>query len=352
MRLRRPSFSFRPPFFAVYVLRRLGISLLVLLGISLIAFWMSYLLPSDPVTSRYPDITPEQRETIRRQMGLDQPMPVQYARYLASVAKGDFGVSYNTGNRVIEDLRERVPATFELAGFGILFGVCVGIPMGIAAALYRNRWPDQVLRALMIGAQSLPAFWLGVVLIFLLYYQMRWVPAPVGRLGLSHIPPPSITGLLVFDSLLQGRPDLAWAALRQLMLPAFVLGLGLITPIARITRAAMSEALQEDYVTFGRSLGLSERQIVLNDALRGSLVPIVTAIGFVIGNVLAGSAIVETVFAWPGLGRYAVTAITTSDMAPVTTCVLLIAAGVAITNLVVDILYAVIDPRIRAGLSG
>jgi peptide/nickel transport system permease protein len=151
--------------------------------------------------------------------------------------------------------------------------------------------------------------------------------------------------------MLQANWKLAWASFQQILLPGVVLGLGLIAPIARITRAAMSEALQEDYITFARAIGLPERQVVLNDAFRGSLVPIVTSIGFVIGNVLAGSAIVETVFAWPGLGRYAVTAITTSDMAPVTTCILLIASGVAITNLLVDLSYALIDPRIRDGLA-
>lgn len=341
----------RAPALVTYIVRRVGISLVVLASVSFIAFGMSYLLPSDPVTSRYPDITAEQREEMRRQMGLDQPMPVQYGRYLGSVLAGEFGTSYNTGNPVIDDLKERVPATLELAGFGLAFGILLGLPMGILAAVHRNRWPDHLVRVLAIGSQSLPAFWLGVVLIFVLYYQLQWVPAPVGRLGLTQLPPPAITGFLVIDSALHGRWDLAAASIRQLLLPGLVLGLGLITPVARITRAAMSEALQEDYVTFGRALGLPERQIVLGDALRGSLVPIVTSIGFLVGNVLAGSAIVETVFAWPGLGRYVVDAITSSDMAPVTTCILLIASVVAVTNLAVDIAYAFIDPRIRHGLA-
>jgi peptide/nickel transport system permease protein len=341
----------RLSFLTIYIARRVGISLIVLAGISMIAFWMSYLLPSDPVTSRYPDITAEQREEIRRQMGLDQPLVVQYARYMESVFRGDFGTSYNTGNRVIEDLKDRIPATLELAAFGIAFGLLLGLPMGIVAAVNRNRPLDHVMRVLSIGSQSLPAFWLGVVLIYFLYYQLRWVPAPVGRLSMGMLPPPQLTGFLIIDALLQGNWKLASASFQQILLPGVVLGLGLIAPIARITRAAMSEALQEDYITFARAIGLPERQVVLNDAFRGSLVAIATSIGFVIGNVLAGSAIVETVFAWPGLGRYAVTAITTSDMAPVTTCILLIASGVAITNLIVDLSYAWIDPRIRDGLA-
>jgi peptide/nickel transport system permease protein len=335
----------------LYVFRRVCISLIVLMGISMIAFWMSYLLPSDPVTSRYPDITAEQRDEIRRQMGLDQPLFVQYGRYMKSVFRGEFGTSYNTGNSVGEDLKDRIPATLELATFGIGFGIIFGIPMGIVSAVRRGRWLDHVMRMLSIGSQSLPAFWIGVVLIFFLYYKWHVVPAPVGRLGMGMLPPPQVTGFLILDAMLQANWKLAWASFQQILLPGVVLGLGLIAPIARITRAAMSEALQEDYITFARAIGLPERQVVLNDAFRGSLVPIVTSIGFVIGNVLAGSAIVETVFAWPGLGRYAVTAITTSDMAPVTTCILLIASGVAITNLLVDLSYALIDPRIRDGLA-
>jgi peptide/nickel transport system permease protein len=270
---------------------------------------------------------------------------------MQSVFRGEFGTSYNTGNSVGEDLKDRIPATLELATFGIGVGILFGLPMGIVSAVFRNRPLDHVMRMLSIGSQSLPAFWLGVVLIFFLYYQLHWVPAPVGRLGMGMLPPPQVTGFLIIDAIIQGNWKLAWASFQQILLPGFVLGLGLIAPIARITRAAMSEALQEDYITFARAIGLPERQVVLNDALRGSLVAIVTSIGFVIGNVLAGSAIVETVFAWPGLGRYAVTAITTSDMAPVTTCILLIASGVAITNLIVDLSYALIDPRIRDGLA-
>jgi peptide/nickel transport system permease protein len=336
----------------IYILRRLAISFAVLLGISVVAFAMAYLLPSDPVTSRFPDVTPEQRAIMRHQMGLDQPLPVQYLRYMQSVFQGEFGKSLGTGNNVADDLRERIPATLELAVFGVLFGLVVGLPMGIAAALARGRTADYLLRIVNLVFQSLPAFWLGVVLIFVLYSKWHVAPAPIGRLSPLFDTPPTITGFLTIDALIAGEPDVAWAAFRQLLLPAFVLGLGVISPIVRITRAAMGEALTEDYVTFGRALGLRPRQIVLGDAFRGSLVPIVTTIGFTVGNILAGAAVVETVFAWPGVGRYAVTAITTSDMAPVCTCILLVASTVAVTNLIVDLSYALIDPRIRSGYAG
>lgn len=335
-----------PPLLA-YALRRFAISLVVLIGVSAIAFSMAYLLPSDPVTSRYPDISDAQRVEMRRQMGLDQPLLVQYGRYLQSVARGDFGKSFGTGNLVGEDLKRRIPATLELATFGIAFGILVGLPLGIIGAVFRGRWIDTLMRVLNLGAQSVPAFWLGVVLIYFLYFEWRAVPAPIGRLSPLLIPPPGVTGFYTVDAVIAGEWNTAWAALRQLMLPAFVLGLGVVSPLARITRSAMAQTLAEDYVTFGRALGLKSRQLVLGDAFRGALVPIVTTLGFIVGHVLAGAAVVETVFAWPGLGRYAVTAITTSDMAPVSTCILLIASGVAITNLLVDLSYALIDPRIR-----
>jgi peptide/nickel transport system permease protein len=330
-----------------YVLRRLLISMIVLIGISMVAFWMSYLLPSDPVTSRYPDITSEQRAEIRRQMGLDQPLAVQYWRYMQSVFQGEFGMSYNTGNMVSQDLKDKIPATLELAFFGITLGILLGIPVGIVSAVRRNGAWDHGMRFFSIGSQSIPGFWIGIVLIYFLYFKWHIAPTPVGRLSIAYIAPDPITGFLILDSLLVGEGEIAWAAFKQLALPAFVIGLGLIAPIARITRSAMSEALQEDYIIFGRALGLPERQIVFNDAFRGSLVSIITVIGFIVGYIFAGSAVVETVFAWPGLGRYAVTAITTSDMAAINTCILLIASGIAVTNLLVDLSYAFIDPRIR-----
>jgi peptide/nickel transport system permease protein len=268
---------------------------------------------------------------------------------MQSVFRGEFGRSLGTGNSVAEDLARRIPATLELATYGVLLGVAIGIPLGLVAAVRRGKLTDHIVRILNIAMQSVPAFWLGVVLIFVVFFQLRLVPSPVGRLSPLYSPPPFVTGFFTIDALIAGKPDVALAALRQLILPVVVLGLGVVSPLARITRAAMGESLGQDYVTFGRALGLRERQVVLGDAFRGALVPIVTTFGFVVANVLAGAAIVETVFSWPGIGRYAITAITTSDMAPVSTCILLVAASVAVINLLVDLSYALIDPRIRHG---
>ena len=330
-----------------YMLRRVMISLLVLVAISFVAFWMSYLLPSDPVTSRYPDITPELRADIRRQMGLDKPLPVQYGRFLQSVFRGEFGMSYNTGNLVIEDLKNRIPATLELAFFGFMLAVVLGIPTGIIAAVYRGRYQDHLMRLFSIGTLSIPSFWLGIVLIYFLYFKWRIAPIPVGRVGFTLIPPERVTGFYIIDSMLIKDWELAASSFKQLLMPAFVIGISLVAPIARITRSALSETLQEDFILFSRALGVPEKEVILKDGLRGSLVSILTIIGYLVGFTFAGSALVETVFAWPGLGRYAITAIVTSDMAPITSCILLVATGVAFSNLVVDILYAFIDPRIR-----
>lgn len=330
-----------------YIIRRMLISLLVLVGISFLAFWMSYLLPSDPVTSRFPDTTPELKAEVRRQMGLDQPLPVQYWRFMQSVFKGEFGTSYNTGNKVIVDFKERIPATLELAFFGFLLAIGIGIPTGIIAAVQRNRFWDHIMRLFSISTLSIPSFWLGIVLLIVLYFRLHLIPTPVGRISFAYFPPERITGFYVVDSILQGDWELAGAALKQLALPSFVMGIGMIAPISRITRSAMSEALQEDFILFSRALGVPEREIILKDAFRASSVSILTLLGYMIGFTFAGSAMVETVFAWPGLGRYAVTAIISSDMAPITSCILLVAAGVALSNLIVDIAYAFIDPRIR-----
>lgn len=333
-----------------YIGRRLAISAIVLVGISFVSFATVYLLPGDPVTSRFPDLGASEREGIRAAMGLDQPLPVQYWRYLTAVLHGDFGFSYNTGSPVISDLKMRVPATLELAFFGALLGIPIGLGLGILAAVYRDRWLDYGVRMLSIGTLSVPSFWMGVVGIYLFFYVLKWVPSPIGRLPLTVPAPPSVTGLLTVDSLLAGDWATFLSALRSLALPAVVLGLSLVAPIMRMTRSALSEALQEDYVTFARAVGVQERDVVMRDALRGAMVAIVTIIGYLLGHSLGGAALVETVFAWPGVGRYAVDAVITSDMAPINAVLLIGAVSIALTNLVVDLSHALLDPRIRHGV--
>jgi peptide/nickel transport system permease protein len=333
-----------------YLARRLVLMLITVAGISIVSFSAVYLLPGDPLTSRYPQASKEELEKLRAEMGVDQTLPVQYMRYLGSLAQGDLGWSYNTGTPVSEDLKRRLPASIELSLLALAVAIALGVPLGMLAAVRRNRLPDHLARVFSIATLSLPVFWTGLVGIYIFSFWLGWAPPPLGRLPLGSVPPPYVTGLLVPDAIIAGRWDTALAALHALALPALVLGLSLVAPLSRITRSAMSEALQEDYVLFARATGIPERRVVFQDALRGSLVPVLTIVTYLFGYMVAGNALVETVFSWPGVGRYAVQAVLTTDLAPINAVLLILAVSVAVTNLLVDIAYAIVDPRIRDGL--
>jgi ABC-type dipeptide/oligopeptide/nickel transport system permease component len=333
-----------------YVGRRVLLMLITVAGISIVSFSAVYLLPGDPLTSRYPQASQEELDRLRAEMGVDQTLSVQYARYIGSLVRGDLGWSYNTGTPVSEDLARRLPASIELSMFALLIAIVVGLPLGILAAVRRNRMSDHVARIFSIATLSLPVFWTGLVGIYIFSFMLGWAPAPLGRLPLGTSSPPFVTGLMVLDAVIAGRWSTALAALHALALPALVLGLSLVAPLSRITRSAMSEALQEDYVLFARATGLPEWQVVLQDAFRGSLVPILTIVTYLFGYMVAGNALVETVFSWPGVGRYAVQAVLTTDMAPINAVLLILAVSVAVANLLVDLAYAAVDPRIRDGL--
>lgn len=335
-----------------YLRRRLVITLIVLIGISFVSFATVYLLPGDPVTSRYPQLAEQDRAAIRGEMGLDDPLPVQYWRYVELLSHGDLGFSYNTGTPVRDDLAERLPASLELSLYALLLAIIVAVPLGIVSAVKRNGVWDHIARLISIATLSVPVFWLGLLAIFVFFYQLHWAPAPIGRLPVDVLPPPTRTNFVMLDAVLAWDWQAFVGAWWSLALPVLVLGLSLVAPLARITRAAMTEALQEDYVTFARAIGVPERQVVLRDALRGSQVAVLTMIGYTIGYVIAGNALVEQVFSWPGIGQYAVQAVVTSDTAAVQAVLLIVAVGVAFTNVLVDLGYALSDPRIRHGLTG
>lgn len=335
-----------------YLRRRFVVTLIVLVGISFVSFATVYLLPGDPVTSRYPQLAEEDRAAIREEMGLEDPLPVRYWKYIELLARGDLGFSYNTGTPVKDDLEERLPASLELSGYALLLAILIAVPLGIVSAVKRDGLWDHVARLISIATLSVPVFWLGLIAIYLFFYKLNWAPPPVGRLPLDVIPPPTRTNFITVDAVLARDWAAFAAAWKSLALPVAVLGLSLVAPLARITRAAMSEALQEDYVTFARAIGVPERQVVLRDAFRGSQVAVLTMIGYTVGYLIAGNALVEQVFSWPGIGQYAVQAVVTSDFAAVQAVLLIVAAGVALTNLLVDVGYAFIDPRIRHVLAG
>jgi peptide/nickel transport system permease protein len=332
------------------VARRLALMAVTLVGISIVSFSSVYLLPGDPMTSRYPQASAEELATLRSEMGIDQPLHVQYGRYVASLARGDLGWSYNTGTPVSEDLAQRLPASIELSVLALFIAVVVGLPLGVAAAVWRNGPIDHLARIFSIGTLSIPVFWTGLVGIYIFSYTLGWAPAPLGRLALAIVPPPERTGFLLIDSLLAGDAQAFWGALHALALPAVVLGLSMVAPLSRIMRSAMSEALQEDFILFARATGVPAFDVVVHDALRASLVPVLTIVGYLLGYMVAGNALVETVFSWPGIGRYAVQAVLTTDMAPINAILLVLAVAVASANLVVDLTYALVDPRIRHGI--
>jgi peptide/nickel transport system permease protein len=336
-----------------YTLRRLGITCITLAGISLLSFATVYWLPGDPVATRYPQADAQEITRRRIEMGLDQPFLIQYVSYMRGLlVNHDLGWSLNTGAPVTTDLVSRLPASLELATFGILLALLVAVPLGILAAVYRNRPVDHLARLLSIGSLSLPAFWVGIVSIFIFFHVLRWAPAPIGQLPLDVKPPAPRTGFLVVDAALAGNWTAFAASWKSLALPTVVFALAVMGPLARITRAGMVEALEEDFVTFARAVGVPDQDLVLHDALRGAMVGLLTTIGITVGVCIAGQALVETVFSWPGIGNYVLRAVATKDMAPLTAILLILAVAVACINFAVDLLHALIDPRIRHSVLG
>lgn len=330
-----------------YIARRLAMMLLVLFGVLVITFVVSHVVPADPVGAILGgNAPPEKVDALRRQLGLDKPLPQQFVAYLWGAVRGDLGRSLRTGRPVWEDIKQYFPATVELTFSAILLAILLGVPMGVISAVRRNQVPDHAARVFSIVGVSMPVFWTGLVLLLLLYYRLGWLPGP-GRLDFTVLPPPSRTGLLLLDSLLSRNWEAMRNALAHLLMPAFVLGYVATATIARITRSSMLDALSQDYVRTARAKGLLERVVIVRHALKNALIPTVTIIGLVFGGLLEGSVLTETIFAWPGLGRYITTGYITLDYPAVMGGTLYIAVVFSVVNLVVDLTYAFLDPRIR-----
>jgi len=320
---------------------------LVLLGVSVLTFFIAHVVPADPVLAALGEHAREdQIQAYRRAYGLDRPVGLQYVIYLRRLAVGDLGVSIRTRRPVADDLREFLPATVELGGTAWVVALLLGIPAGILSAVYKDRIFDHLSRiGALIGA-SMPVFWLGLLLLGTFYYRLRWLPGP-GRLDVSLIAPPSRTGLLLVDSLLAGDRAAMGNALRHLALPALTLGLFSTAVIARMTRSAMLEVLYQDYIRTARAKGLARARVILRHALRNASIPTLTVVGISFGNLLSGAVLTETIFAWPGLGRYATASAISLDF-PAVMGVTLVAAVIYTTvNLLIDLLYARLDPRVR-----
>lgn len=330
-----------------FITKRLLLLVLMLVGLLAITFTISHVAPGDPASlAAGPDATKEMVENIRRQYGLDKPLREQFAIYASGVLEGDFGRSVRTSRDVGADLLRYFPATFELVTFSILVACALGIPLGMLAALFHNGWVDHATRILSVSGMALPMFWLGLMLQLLI--ALEWGLLPLGgRLDLMTEPPSFVTGMYLIDSLLVGRWDVFGDAFAHLVLPATALCFPALASIMRVNRAEMLEALNQDYVTGARAMGISEWRIVCLYALKNALIPTLAMIGLRYGWMLGGTVLVESVFDWPGIGLYAVQSAVSSDFQPIMGVTLLIGLNFMLANLLVDILYAWIDPRLR-----
>ncbi|MBX5465351.1 MAG: ABC transporter permease [Clostridia bacterium] len=332
---------------ARFVARRLALTVLVLFGVSVITFFLSHVVPVDPVVAVLGEhARPDQIANLRRQWGFDQPLPRQYVLYVEHLFHGDLGVSLRTRRPVLVDLEQYFPATLELALGAMLVALLLGLPAGVLSAVYRDRWPDQVTRVAALAGVSMPVFWLGLLLLGLFYYRLGWLPGP-GRLDDLVVPPPRLTGLVTLDSLLAGDWPALGSALAHLVLPALTLGYYTTGVIARQTRASMLEVLGQEYVRTARAKGLGERAVVLVHALRNALIPVLTVTGLSFGSLLGGAVLTETIFSWPGLGWYVTNSMLNVDLPAVMGVTLLAALAYALVNLLVDLGYGLLDPRIR-----
>jgi len=334
--------------FLAYFLRRLSLVIPTLVGVTLITFTLTYVLPGNPaVVKAGPLVSPEVVKELEKQMGLDQPAWVQYGRYIGGILHGDLGESSSTGRPVLEDFKQRLPATLELTLASLLIALVLGIPLGVQSAVHRDTAIDHIGRIVGVAGVAMPTFWTGLLLLYVFFYLLGVAPAPLGRLGPGIDPPHAITGLYVVDSLLTGNWRTLGSALYQLMLPSLTLGLSVMAPIARMVRSTMLEILESDYVKAAWAAGIPRRRVIYGDALGNAMIPVVTILGIVFGFLMAGNAVVESVFAWPGIGNYAISALMTKDSGPIQSFVLFVALLYVIVNFVIDLLYGLIDPRIR-----
>lgn len=329
------------------ILRRLLAAAPNLLGVVVITFLLTRALPGDPAAYfAGGSATREAIEQVRRQLGLDRPLPEQFLRYLQDLARGDLGLSLTTGQPVLQELMQRLPASLEMVLLALVVACAVAIPMGVLAATRQGSWIDQVCRVVTTAGVSLPTFFTGLLLSYVFYFLLGWAPSPLGRLDPVFSPPPGVTGLYLIDALIARDGALWWASLRQLILPVLTMAIFVLAPIARMTRASMLGVLGSDFIRTARAGGLSSATVLFTYALRNALLPVVTTLGMVFGFMLGGSVIVEKVFGWPGIGSYAIDALTASDYAPVQGFVLAMGVLFVLLNLLVDVLYVLIDPRV------
>jgi dipeptide transport system permease protein len=333
-----------------YLLKRLALTLPTFLALMFITFVMMRLVPGDPIEVRRGErgISPERLEQLRHEMGLDQPVIKQFADYVWSILHGDFGVSIVSKTPILHEFFTLFPATMELTFCAIFLAVIIGIPAGVFAAARRGGFYDQALMGVALTGYSMPLFWWGLILILAMSNTLHLTPVS-GRTDLIKFFYPVVTGFALIDSLLSGQKGAFMDAIRHLILPSIVLGTVPLAVIARMTRSSMLEVLEEDYVRTARAKGLSAWRVVGLHALRNALIPVITSVGLQVGTLLAGAVLTETIFSWPGVGKWLIESINRRDYPALQGGIMLIAGVVIIVNLIVDLLYGLVNPRIRHG---
>ena len=332
-----------------YILRRILFTIPTVFGALLIMFIVTRILPGDPVMMLLGPAhsSPENIATMRKLMGLDHSVPVQFLIYLKQLFAGDLGYSYHTGNPVSYELLTRFPATFELTTFAFILMVGASLPLGMVSGYYRNKTPDNVISVFTVIGVSMPTFWLGLLLIYAFFYKLGIAPPPMGRLSSEFDFPAQVTGMLVIDTLIAGDFEAFWGALQQLILPGITLAFFNLAIIVRTLKADMIETLEEDYIRTAKAMGFGIWRVLIRHAFRNALLPTVTMIGAIYGALLGGAVLTEVVFSWPGMGLYAVESIQYLDYAGLQGFIIFYVIIFAMVNLLVDISYRWIDPRIR-----
>lgn len=327
---------------------QIGSIAVTLFGLLILTFVIGRVMPTDPVRAIVgEDATREVYETVYRQLGLDRPMWEQFFVYLKDVATFDFGTSIRTGQPVLNDILYVLPATIELATFAIIFGAGLGIPLGVMAAVHKDRWPDHLIRVFSLSGHSMPIFWTGMIALLVFYAQLGWVGGS-GRMSQFYIGlVPEKTNFLLIDSVLAKEWDVFRSALNHIVLPASLLGYSSSAYITRMTRSFMLDQLGQEYVTTARVKGLSNRQTIWRHAFGNIRVQLVTIIALTYGALLEGAVLIETVFAWPGFGQYLTSNLLIGDMNAVMTCVLVVGVIFIALNILSDLLYRIFDPRTR-----
>lgn len=328
------------------IVRRMLATLPIVLGAAVFTFLLTRVLPGDAASFLASgQATPAEIAQLRQSLGLDRPLPEQLLHYLAQLARGDWGQSFTTGQPVTADLLQRLPASLELTFFAFGLALITGIPLGVAAATRPGSWIDHLCRAIGTAGSCAPTFVVGLLLIYTFYFLLGWAAEPIGRIDALVAPPPTRTGFLLIDALLAGDGTAWRSALSHLMLPGISMALFSVAPLARITRSAMLSVLASDFMRTARALGLPRTRVLFGYALRNALLPVLTTLGMVFSYMLGANVVIEKLFAWPGVGSYALDALMASDPAPVQGFVLLIATLFALVNLLVDLAGAAADPR-------